>query len=200
MSKSKSSPTEANARPRVSKWTFAALGLAIVVFGARWIHEARRLRAEPVTEWTESVTADCGLVLTGGPGRIRAGMALLSDGKIKKLIVSGVHPDSQLREIFPNWLFYTGLREDDVILEKRSETTWGNAQQSLPIVEALHCRDLVIVTSQIHMPRAFRTFRSVFPPNIQIRTQAVVGTRFVPSVWELSVEALKSIFYSVWAY
>lgn len=185
---------------RVSRWTLLALAVAILGFSARWIHEGRRLQREEVTAWTKTASADCGIVLTGGPGRIRAGIGLLADQKIKKLIISGVHPDSQLREIFPNWPFYSGLREEDVILEKRSETTWGNAQQSLPIVEALRCRDVVIVTSQIHMPRAFRTFRAVFPPNVLIHTQSVVGTRWVSSSWELALEALKAIFYSVWAY
>ncbi|MBX2986291.1 MAG: YdcF family protein [Bdellovibrionaceae bacterium] len=162
--------------------------------------EMRAIRTTPLSSWDKEVNADCAVVLTGGPGRVREGFDLLADRHVKKLIISGVHPDARLRDLMPNWTFHHGLKEEDVVLEKRSETTWGNAQQSLPIVEALRCRDIVLVTSRAHMRRAFRTFRSAFPESILIQTQAVVGTRAQPAFLETVVEALKSMFYSLWAY
>lgn len=197
MSKLKSSPEEAK-RPR---WMLRlALTILVVGVGIRLFREIQVVRSTPVNSWEREAVADCGVVLTGGPGRVREGFDLLSEKKIKKLIVSGVHPEVKLRDLMPAWPFYGNLREEDVVLEKRSETTWGNAQQSLPIVEALRCRDILLITSQLHMARAYRTFRAVYPENVEIQTQAVVGHRWPAPFLEVLTEALKSLFYSVWAY
>jgi uncharacterized SAM-binding protein YcdF (DUF218 family) len=169
-----------------------------VVF--RFVSEYRAVIHEPVLGWERTQTADCAVVLTGGSGRVREGFDLLSNQLVKKLIISGVNPNSRLREIMPVWSFYGNIHEEDVVLERRSETTYGNAQQSLSIVEALRCRDVILVTSRLHMHRAYRTFRGSYPENIQIYRHAVVSGRFEVGVAESLFEAMKSLFYSLWAY
>jgi uncharacterized SAM-binding protein YcdF (DUF218 family) len=180
-----------------SFWALLVLTLAVLF---RFSSEYRDVIDEPVASWALTQSADCAVVLTGGAGRVRAGFDLLANQNIKKLIISGVNPNSRLREIMPVWSFYGNLKEDDVVLERRSETTYGNAQQSLSIVEALRCRDIILVTSRLHMHRAFRTFRGTFPENIEIFKHAVVAGRYELGFLEASFEALKSLFYSLWAY
>jgi uncharacterized SAM-binding protein YcdF (DUF218 family) len=165
-----------------------------------YLREIRLVLQQPVTIWTEDVTADCAVTLTGGPQRIREGIDLLSKKAIQKLIVSGVNPQSSLRDIFPQAPYYGDLREQDVVLERRSQTTFGNAQQTLPLVEALRCRDLVLITSRIHMRRALSTFKAEFPPHFPIIARAVPAISEPPSWDEIAWEALKSLFYSSWAY
>lgn len=138
--------------------------------------------------------------MTGGSGRIREGVDLLYQGLIKKLIIAGTHPQATLRQMVPTLPFHGDLEERDVILEKRSTTTFGNSQQSLPIVEALRCRDVVLVTSKLHMYRTSRTFRVAFPTEINIIEHAISGGNLEPSWSELMLETLKSLFYSMWAY
>lgn len=197
--KSKLSPEELERRRK--RWLIAAAAALFVLgFAVRLLREIQVVTSTPVNSWTRDVSADCAVVLTGGPGRVREGFDLLAEKKVKKLIISGVHPEVRLRELMPTWTFYGTLREEDVVLDKRSETTWGNAQQSLPIVEALRCRDVLLVTSRLHMSRAYRTFKAVFPESIDIQTQAVVGSRLDPPLWEVLTEAVKSLFYSLWAY
>ena len=162
--------------------------------------EISRILAQPLTSWNEDQTADCGVVLTGGPNRIREGIDLLARRSIQKLIISGVNPQTDLRQIFPQMPYYGDLNEKDVILERRSRTTFGNAQQSNPLVEALRCRDVILVTSRAHMYRAVRTFRAEFPPGISILPRAVASQTAEPSQTEVFVEAVKSLFYSLWAY
>lgn len=166
----------------------------------RFVAEYRAVTSEPVLSWTQNQVADCAVVLTGGAGRVREGFDLLSNQNVKKLIISGVNPRSRLREIIPVWSFYGNLREDDVVLERRSETTYGNALQSLPIVEALRCRDIILVTSRSHMYRSFKTFRGSFPENIEIFKHPVVSGRYDVGSLESLIEAFKSLFYSLWAY
>lgn len=160
----------------------------------------KQIYSEPMTSWTQTHSADCAVVLTGGAGRVRAGFDLLANKNIRKLIVSGVYYNSQLRDIMPNWPFYGNIDEADVVLERRAETTFGNAQQSLPIVEALHCRDILLVTSRLHMPRAYRTFKNVYPDTIYIIKYPVVASQFNPTLFDAGFEAFKSVFYSFWAF
>ncbi|MCM2281394.1 MAG: YdcF family protein [Bdellovibrionaceae bacterium] len=181
----------------------AIAAFVVVVFllsGWLFSREATRVRAFPATSWTEDHAADCAIVVTGGPGRVREGFDLLIRKSVQKLIISGVHPQAELRDIFPLWPYHGDLRESDVILEKTSQTTWGNAQQSLALVEALRCRDVVLVTSRLHMYRALSTFRAQFPSSIPIYPRAVISGSYTPGRHEVAWEAVKSIFYSLWAY
>jgi len=177
-------------------------GLAVLLLVGLWAfaREVRLILAQPLTSWTEDVSADCAVVVTGGPNRIREGVDLLARHAVQKLIISGVHPQASLKDIFSPWPFYGDLHEQDVILERRSRTTFGNAQQTLPIVEALRCRDVILITSRTHMRRAYETFRAEFPPTIPIIPRAVLSNTVEPSTSELANEAMKSLFYSIWAY
>jgi uncharacterized SAM-binding protein YcdF (DUF218 family) len=176
------------------------MAIAFALAGYVYSRERQNILAQKPTEWTEPAHADCAVVLTGGPARIRAGFDLLSQNRVRKLIISGVYPGAVLREIFPQLPFYGPISEDDIILEKRSSTTYGNAQQSLPLIEALHCKSVVLVTSRLHMYRSFRLFRSVLPPEIRITPRAVVANRLEPNPIEIFIETVKSLFYSLFAY
>ncbi|MFS4459697.1 YdcF family protein [Bdellovibrio sp. HCB2-146] len=180
--------------------SFWALLFLAAGLGYRFFHEYRSIENENIQSWVKTPSADCAIVLTGGPGRVREGFDLLANGNVKKLVISGVYSNARLREIMPLWALYGNLSENDVVLDRRSETTYGNAQQSLPLVEALKCRDVLLVTSRLHMYRSFRTFRATFPENIYVEKHSIVGPRYEASVWEVSFEALKSLFYSLWAY
>lgn len=174
----------------------------ILVFLTSWIfwRELKRVSAVEMISWSVDHYADCAIVLTGGPGRVREGFDLLSQKRVKKLIISGVNPQAHLRDIFPEWPFYGGLREEDVILERRSTTTYGNVQQSLPLVEALRCRDAILVTSKLHMYRARRTFEAVLPTSFPLHLQPVVAGSYRSDLIDVYFEASKSLFYSIWAY
>ncbi len=181
-------------------WPGASL-LIILIAGAFFLQrESGRILGQEATAWQSDHFSDCAIVLTGGSGRVREGFDLLTQKRVKKLIISGVYPKATLREIFPQWPFYGTIKESDVILEKRSQTTYGNAQQSLPLTEALKCRDITLITSRLHMYRAFKIFRSVFPKDYPIYPRAIVGGRMKPKLSSLLVEVTKSLFYSVWAY
>ncbi len=178
----------------------AGAALLLLLFAWTFRRQYTAIEFEPITAWTEDHKADCAVVLTGGPGRIREGFDLLAQGQVHKLIISGVHPRATLRDIFPQWPYYGTLHEEDVVLERRSATTYGNAQQSLPLVEAMHCHSLVLITSHLHMRRAFRTFRQVFPREMAIVTRSVSSGAVPPRGSDLVMETLKAMFYSLWAY
>lgn len=189
---------------RIPKGVRIALSLVLICFALlfwAYVREARLILEQPITSWTEDSTADCAIVLTGGPNRIRDGVDLLARKNVQKLIIAGVHPQAGFRDIFPLWPFYGDIKEQqDVILERRSLTTYGNAQQALPLVEALRCRDVILITSRLHMRRALKTFRAEFPPDFKIIPRAIVSSGVRPGPWELILESTKALFYALWAY
>jgi uncharacterized SAM-binding protein YcdF (DUF218 family) len=167
-----------------------------ILFIGFFFKELGNVRSEHVTAWTQDSQADCAVVLTGSRGRVKEGLALLSRGSIRKLIISGVYEKANLRDIYPEWPYYGDLNSDDVILEKFSQTTYGNALQTFTLVEAFKCKDLILVTSHTHMYRAYRTFRANFPKDFRIIKRSVLGG----GTFEEYEEAVKSLFYSMWTY
>ena len=162
--------------------------------------EARKVLATEVSSWTNPVKADCAVVLTGSKGRIQKGIDLLWQKRVRKVIISGVYSKSRLRDIFPQLPHYVGVSKDDIILEKRSLSTFGNAMQSLPLTQALKCRDIILVTSRLHMRRAYKIFKKTFPEEIMIHPYATISGHYKARFWPTLVEVLKSLFYSIWAY
>jgi uncharacterized SAM-binding protein YcdF (DUF218 family) len=169
---------------------FVFLGLITVQF--------LKIEREPMNLWSKDApVGQCGIVLTGAPGRVREAFEYLAQKKIKKLIVSGVYRDSKLHEIFPYLPFYPEIQTDDIFLEKTSETTYGNAKQSLFMSEKLKCSDIVLMTSQIHMYRAYHIFRITFPEHIVIQKLSLPNARSESTYWNLFVEIFKSLFYYI---
>lgn len=180
--------------------TVGSIGLAFLLL-AYFIfeHEKAKILSVSVNAWSEVHQADCAVVLTGDNARIQEGMDLLAKKYVKKTIISGVNPTSRLVEIFPQWFMYQ-LDQENVILEKYSRTTYGNAVQSYSLVEALNCKDIVLVTSHFHMYRALKIFKSIFKPEILIYPRAIASDQVKTSSTKLFVETVKSLFYRLWAY
>src|SRR5688572_9401257 len=109
------------------RYVLAFLIVAVVSIGT-WMfsRDYQRIKSYPATAWTHDVSGDCAVVLTGAAGRVREGFDLLAQKAVKKLIISGVNPKAQLREIFPERPFYPAVAESDIVLERRSTTTYGN--------------------------------------------------------------------------
>ena len=171
-----------------------------VIFITAFVRTYHEVTVQQVNSWSDDINVDCAVVLTGGSNRVREGLDLLARGQAKKLIISGVYRDATLREIYPLWPFYGDIREQDVALDRKSTTTYGNAQQSLPIVEAWGCRDVALITSHLHMYRAYRTFEESYPSQIQLVKYAVKSGRSEANFFEISTEVLKTMFYGLWAF
>lgn len=188
-------------RKRLTQIGAAVIFIAIIsVLGRWWSQEIQKVTQYPVSAWTESQQAECAIVLTGEKSRVGEGFDLLYRNQVKRLIISGVNPTSHLEEIFPNVIFYGKIEPENIILEKSSKTTYGNAQQTLPIVETLKCHDIILVTSRLHMYRAIKTFQATYPSDIPIYPRGTVGRRFVLTYDQIAIESLKSLFYSLWVY
>lgn len=194
MSKSKS--------PFISlKILFLFVGFPVLVWVVYFYStEFELIKSTPREAWEKDLTADCAVVLTGGAGRVKEGLDLLVRKQVQRLIVAGVNPQVTLADLYPQLVLYPEVKDEDIVLERYSATTFGNAQQSLPIVEAFRCRDVLLLTSYLHMRRAYRTFVAAFPQDIKVIPYGVAGNDFPLRFWDLFMETTKSWFYSFWAY
>ncbi len=172
----------------------------IFIFSFLFLKELQKVKKFEITSWTQDQTADCAVSLTGKAYRIEEGFNLLVQKQIKNLIISGVHKSSSLEEIFPAWPFYGSLDKKRVILDKVSKTTYSNAQQSLFLAKTIGCKSLIVITSHLHMYRAYKTFQAIFPSHIQLQSRSVVSGRLKPSIREFFTETFKSLFYNLWVY
>ncbi len=161
----------------------------------------RNVLSTPVSYWDLGPPADCGVVLTGGKGRVRAGLMLLRQGQIQRLIISGVNPVTQYEDLleWPDWIWGKGV--DPIVLEKQSQTTFGNAQQSWPLIDALKCQSVYLVTSEVHMYRAYLTFLAQKTnPYISLHPKAVTAPENEKTFLSIFYEVIKTIFYSAWVF
>ena len=183
------------------KW-FLWVGLLLFLIGLsfRFWREWQLVHSE-IGKWPVEIhNADCGVVLTGSVGRVREGFDLLEQGQISKLIISGVNPNNSIRDLLPIWPYYGKATDEFVFLEKRSETTYGNAIQSSQYAQALKCRDVVLITSELHLFRSFQTFRQVYPEHMSILKHPVLAPRKHFDIFDATLEVIKSLFYRPWAY
>ena len=172
--------------------------LFLLVFVGLLLRERNTVLQTPPSGLIDNLSkSECGVVLTGSAGRLREAFEIINLGKVNKLVISGVYKAAHLHEIFPQLAFYPDVKSENIILEKISQSTFQNAVQSLQVIQILKCKNILLITSQLHMYRALKTFKAVYPVDYEIRTFATVNP--VKEDTELMVlfETLKSLFYSL---
>jgi uncharacterized SAM-binding protein YcdF (DUF218 family) len=123
-------------------------------------------------------TADAIAVLTGGSGRLEAGLKLLSAKRAKKLFVSGVYKGVDVKRLMTLYQQAPADSECCVEIGDNAINTAGNAIETAAWFRKQKYKSLIIVTSNYHMPRSFLEFRhslpdakliaySVFPENFK---------------------------------
>ena len=109
-------------------------------------------------KYLEQEQADAIVVLTGGDGRIKTGLELLSEGKGELLLISGVN-----KSVSENMLFKElspSLRQK-ITLGYQADNTKGNAKELRNWVNLHHINSILLVTSFYHMPRSLLEVHSV---------------------------------------
>jgi len=93
--------------------------------------------------------ADGAAVLTGGAGRVDAGLALLASGHVRMLLISGVHPDVTLPD-----LARAAAPDARITLGRDARSTRGNAREIAAWAAANRLSSVIAVTHRLHMRRA----------------------------------------------
>ncbi|MEM7569971.1 MAG: YdcF family protein [Pseudomonadota bacterium] len=103
------------------------------------------------------------IVLTGGPGRVSQGLALLSAGRVRHVFISGVGQGVRLEDLPDTQSLPQALVSCCVTLGYEARDTIGNAREISRYLQGKAPGPVYVVTSQFHMPRALAELRAVMP-------------------------------------
>lgn len=118
-------------------------------------------------------TTDGIVVLTGGPGRIERGLALLQQKKAKRLLISGVFRDVRSHELAAAQNVPQALFDCCVDLGRESVDTRSNGQETARWANAHGYRTIRLVTTDWHMRRAQNELERGLDKNVRIIPDAV---------------------------
>lgn len=141
------------------------------------------------------------LVLGSASTRVWHAAALYKAGKAKWIVVAAGNRPAQALEqteadAIAEMLMQLGVPRAAIVEERRSRTTRENALNALPILQKLGARRVLLVTSALHMPRAMKTFVSVWNSSGPQLIPAVTDVRGAPlrlspvELWLPSLDAL----------
>ncbi|MDH5723288.1 MAG: YdcF family protein [Alphaproteobacteria bacterium] len=118
-----------------------------------------------VNTHSENVESKDGIIiLTGGKNRIQEGLKLFANGKAPKLLITGVHPKSPDKDILSLWDDKAkALPQCCITFGREATTTIENAIESKNWVEKNDIKEVLLVTSAYHMPRAIKEFKNIMP-------------------------------------
>ncbi len=111
----------------------------------------------------EDFNAEGIIVLTGGAGRVEAGMELLERKAGKRLLISGVHPSVTPLDMKNRTEASAELMACCVDLDPNAHDTLTNATESSKWVHKQGFKRIILVTSAYHMPRAYILFTAALP-------------------------------------
>ena len=165
------------------KFTLGGAVVAAVMLFAGFLYFASLVQINTIDEIYE---ADAIVVLTGGQARIPEAIKLLSLGKGRRLLISGVNPITtrdELAALAPNskqW-FRCCIDVDQV-----ARDTIGNADETRAWVEKRGFRSLIVVTASYHMPRSLAEFRRALPDTQFIPYPVRPGNLPIEAWWKHS--------------
>ncbi len=103
-------------------------------------------------------------VYTGGGGtRISTAMAIFADGAGERLLISGVHPDTSAARLSDFWVGPKDQFDCCVDLGREALSTEGNAGELNAWATSHRFNNIILVTSDYHMPRALAVTRARMP-------------------------------------
>ncbi|MFT3710295.1 MAG: YdcF family protein [Archangium sp.] len=93
--------------------------------------------------------------------RVRVGVALLKEGRVERLILTGGSPDHRPTEadVMAKIARELGAPAEALVLETKSRSTFDNARFSVALLEPSE-REIVLVTCDFHVARALAQFRA----------------------------------------
>jgi uncharacterized SAM-binding protein YcdF (DUF218 family) len=137
--------------------------------------------------------ADGIVVLTGAAARIPDAIELLAADRGKRLLITGVHRDTRMREIARLTPLYSKYFTCCIDLDRSALNTFGNALETKRWAVEHNFNSLIVVTSNWHMPRAMAEMRHQLPL-AQLIPYPVVSEKAKSEAWWSNAESLRLLF------
>ena len=129
-------------------------------------------------------------MLTGGPDRIAEGLTLLTTGYGDRILITGVHGRTSREDLERSHGIDPQLAACCIDLDWQALNTRGNAQEAARWARQNRYRNLILVTSSWHMPRATEEMRLAMP-EARIVPHAVVPPRAEWPKWWRDASMMK---------
>ena len=145
----------------------------------------------------DTARVDAIVAITGGKGRIEHAVALLANGRAKRLLIAGADPSVRKTDLVHRLDAPRQLFECCIDLGSESVDTRSNAEEAKRWLERRRYKSVRLVTSDWHMRRARYEFNRELGDGIQIIPDAV---RTEPNFMTLFAEYNKYLLrrLSVW--
>ncbi len=140
------------------------------------------------------------VILTGGTNRIRDGLKIIDNfdtsKKINfKILVSGTgkgfSKSSLRKQLGPN--FNPNLIECCIELDSISKNTYTNASETFKWSKKNNVKELTLITSNYHMPRAYLEFKNRMP-DFKIYTFTITPAKHIIKNWLSSYQTFSLVF------
>lgn len=150
----------------------------LIVWGAGLI-----LFAETIPDHVEDTETrtDAIAVLTGGSGRLEAGLDLQARGLASKIYISGVYKGVDIQTLLTVLKQKPGSLDCCLVIGYADDTI-GNARETTDWMKGEGFTSLRMVTSTYHMPRALLEFRFAYP-GIHIVPHPVLSANVKQDQW-----------------
>lgn len=136
--------------------------------------------------------ADALVVLTGGATRIARALELLAAKKARRLLITGVNPDTAKQDISNNNPQHSALFGCCVDIESVAVDTIGNARETKKWLDLHGYKSLILVTSGYHIPRSQLEFQRQMP-QVTITPYPVIVNALRTESWWTNSETLRLI-------
>jgi len=138
--------------------------------------------AIPTTVADATSKTDAIVVLTGGSGRIEAGVDLLRAGLAAKLFISGAGGKVSISELVPDELEKTSDIASAIALGRDATDTPGNAAETAAWAKRENIVSIRLVTAAFHMPRSYLELAAAMP-SVKIVAHPVFSNRIKADWW-----------------
>lgn len=154
--------------------------MPVLIWAIGWLWFASTVAFANAPEDIEKTQAI--IVLTGGNGRVNAGLDLLAQAIAPKLFISGVNKGVTKDDIYASWKHPVKDPPCCIYLGYEAEDTIGNAAETREWLEKNEVKKITLVTSSYHMPRAKQELSKTLNQEIEIIPYPVFSDDFRP--WE----------------
>lgn len=143
--------------PRAAVFVLGCLA-AFLVAGFFWFADQVAAAKPPLDPRGDGI-----VVLTGGAMRINGAVALLEEGRARRLLITGVNPATTESQIAAAISAQREMFDCCVDIDRKALDTIENARQTREWATDNDFKRLIVVTSAYHMPRALAELQREVP-------------------------------------
>ena len=151
------------------RWTIRLAALLIALYGIGFAVFALTLPKAAGDERTDAI-----VVLTGSPGRLERGFALLAQDRAQAVLISGVPTGARPQDYAARYGVDPALFPAKISLGQESVDTRTNAEEAARWLDRRRYRSIRLVTSDLHMHRAYYEIGRRVGADVTILTDADV--------------------------